>query len=104
MSHTNFGEYSEIINTQLTTISTGSLDSSGQSYVSFQVVSTAGTVSTCLLTLQASMDNLNWVNTSATVTGEGMSASIQVSAKYVKVYVTSGEGVTSFAKIFIQGK
>ena len=104
MSHTNFGEYTELLNTQLTTISTGSLDVSGQTTVGFQVVLASGTVSACVLTLQASMDNTNWVDTAATVTGVGMSASIPISARYIKVYVTSGEGVTSSANIFIQGK
>ncbi len=59
---------------------------------------------THIVTLQCSLDDTNWNNTAATVTGVGLQDNTQVSARYVRLKVTTAEGSASTVDVIIQAK
>ena len=84
---------------------TDSLDIGGARLITFQVVAITGTHQTHVITLQCSLDDSNWVNVSdATIAGVGIKSEIQISAKYIRLKVTTVEGEASTVDIIIQAK
>ena len=69
---------------------TATLNVDSQNKLSFQVI-TSGSVAIC--TLQVSLDGTNWFDTSATVTGEDLSAHNDIPAvNFARIRVSTAEG------------
>jgi hypothetical protein len=73
-------------------------------YISFDVQDNSGTHSNHVITLQISFDNSTWYNTSSTKTGTGFVENVQVTARYVRLKVTTAEGSASIVDINIHAK
>lgn len=71
----------------------------------FQVRGASGTHGTHILTLECSVDNINWNPISgATVTGEGVKGEITVASEWISALVTTLEGGASTVDVIIQAK
>ncbi len=81
-----------------------SLDIQDDAKVAFSVVAATGTHATHVVTLQCSLDDSAWQDTSSTVTGVGVVDNISITTRYVRLKVTTNEGGTSTIDIIIQGK
>lgn len=80
------------------------LDIKSNDFVSFQIIANTGGNTTHILTLQCSLNNSTWQNTSSTITGVGLLDNIQVSARFIRVKVTTAEGGASTVDVLINAK
>lgn len=85
------------------TVTTG-LDIKENQYISWQVIANTGANTTHVITLQCSLDNSTWQNTASTVTGVGIEDNIQVTARYVRLKVTTAEGGASTVNVLLNAK
>lgn len=72
--------------------------------ISLQVVGATGTHATHVITLQTSNDGSNFVDSSSTVTGEGILENVAVSAAYARGSVTTAEGAASTSNVILVAK
>lgn len=86
------------------TTTTASLDISDNANVAYSVVAATGTHATHVITLQCSLDDSNWNDTSSTITGVGVVDNVAVTTKFVRLKVTTNEGSAATVNIIIQGK
>ena len=104
---TSSEHFSELKQTGLdanaTTTST-TLDVQDNANVAFSIVGASGTHATHVVTLQCSLDDSAWQDTSSTVTGVGVVDNVSITTRYVRLKVTTDEGGTSTIDIIIQGK
>ena len=70
-------------------------------YVSMDVKGISGAHSNHIVTLQMSFNNVDWVNTANTITGEGSKTNILCIAPYVRGKVTTVESVASTVDLTI---
>jgi len=81
------------------------LDIGIASLVGFQIRGATGAHTTHVVTLQSSVDNINWEDaTGATVTGEGFKGEVTISSQFVRASVTTPEGGASTIDLIIQAK
>lgn len=85
------------------TVST-SLDITGADFVVWNVQAATGTHGTHVITLQCSVDDSSWESTLSTLTGVGTKDNVQITARYVRLKVTTAESATSTVDIIIQAK
>jgi len=101
-------KFSELIKTGLDSDNTSSVtetfDISENDFLSWQVLAKSGSHSSHILTLQCSFDDVNWQNTSSTITGVGFKNNVQMTTKYMRVKVTTAEGSASTVDVIIQAK
>lgn len=72
--------------------------------VAFHVVAATGTHATHVITLQCSLDDINWFDTPTTITGLGVKNNIDIITHFVRLKVTTNEGSAATVDIIIQGK
>jgi hypothetical protein len=102
--------FNELLATNLdastTDTETEGLDISQCSLVAMSVAAVSGTHSNHIVTLQCAMVDVDakYVDTSTTITGEGVQDNVQITAKYVRGKVTTAEGGASVIDITIQAK
>ena len=104
---TSSEHFSELKQTGLdanaTTTST-SLDVQDNENVAFSIVAATGTHATHVVTLQCSLDDSAWQDTTTTQAGVGVKDNVPITTKFVRLKVTTDEGGTSTIDIIIQGK
>jgi len=83
---------------------TTSLDIKENNWVSFQVIANTGGNTTHIITLQCSLNNSTWQNTSSTITSVGIKDNIQVTARFIRLKVTTAEGSASTVDVIINSK
>ena len=86
------------------TTTTTTLHVDDNNKVAFHVVAATGSHATHVITLQCSLDDSNWFDTSSTITGVGVVTNVDVSTHFVRLKVTTNEGSASTVNIIIQGK
>jgi len=77
------------------------IETSDRVYVGLFVANVSGTSATHVTTVQISADNVNWFDTSCTITGEGASEGMLLIGEWVRAKVTTVEGAASTADITI---
>lgn len=105
ISNVMFNEHIETgLDADSTSTVSASLNVAENSYVAWTVVANTGTHGTHVITLQCSLDDTNWASTASTLTGLGTVDNIQITAKYVRLKVTTRESAASTVDIIIQAK
>lgn len=90
----------ETLDTNVLNATTSSIETFDATYVAVFVVDKAGAHTTHVITLQVSPDNVNWFDTSLTVTGSpGKINGTLCIANYVRGKVTTVEGAVSTVDI-----
>jgi len=72
--------------------------------IAFHVVAASGAHTTHVITLQCSLDNSNWFDTSSTITGVGLLENIDTTCHFARLKVTTNEGGASTVDTIIQAK
>lgn len=86
------------------TTTTASLDVKDDLNIAWSVVAATGDHANHIVTLQCSLDNSAWNDTGSTLTGVGVVDNVSITARYVRLKVTTNEGTASTINIIIQGK
>ena len=86
------------------TTTTVSLHVDDNKKVAFHVVAATGSHATHVITLQCSLDDSNWFDTSSTITGLGVVNNVDIITHFVRLKVTTNEGSASTVNIIIQAK
>jgi len=101
------GDYSEKQITGLDTNNSGAVTASlyinGNKTIGIYVHAATGTHGTHVLTVQVSADDINWFDSSNTITGIGYVEADTI-AQYVRVKVTTPESATSTCDLYITSK
>ena len=103
---TRFSEHIKVgLDSNDTGAVTGSLDMKENGFVSWTVQATSGAHTTHVITLQHSLDNAAWLDTSSEITGAGTAEdNVQTTARFVRAKVSTVEGAASKVDVIIQAK
>ena len=90
--------------TNSTSTATSSLDIRDNKHVTWGISATTGTHATHVIKLQQSLDNVTFSNTGSILTGVGIKDNLQITARYIRLKVTTAEGSASTVEVRIHAK
>jgi len=103
-SHGSFGSLeSEGLNTNSTSSVTDSMYINGNQTLGVYVYADTGTHAAHIVTIQISMNDIDWIDTPYSVTGAGYKEGTTV-AQYMRAKVTTAEGSNSTCNVHIASK